>query len=74
MPLHVVQPVGQTHALETQILPAVHTVPHAPQFAPSVFGSTHTPLHVIVPVLQVHVPLMQSSPVEQPLPHAPQFS
>jgi hypothetical protein len=54
---------------------ALHIVPHAPQFAVSVFEFTHAPWQFTVPAGQfdVHFPLEQTWFARHDVPHAPQL-
>jgi hypothetical protein len=59
-----------------QVLPFVHCVPQAPQFASSLFASTQEPLQFVRPGAQpsAHAPWLQTPCVPvQALPQAPQF-
>lgn len=52
---HIIRGAAQpvAHAPATQLEPAPHACPHAPQFIASFTGSTHSPLHAMRPVGQV---------------------
>ena len=70
-------PVGQVQTPETHVSPPRHALPHAPQFAGSLFSSTHAPEHAVRPVPHPaeQTPLRQSGVApEQTVPHAPQFA
>ena len=68
-------PVPQlsAHLPSSHTCVAVHFVPHAPQFAASVFRSTHAPVHAVAPVGHAHAPSVQVCPRPQAVPQAPQF-
>jgi len=42
--LHKLVPAGHPHCPSEQIMPPVHTVPHAPQLRESLERTTHAPL------------------------------
>ena len=66
------QLAAQTPALQTS--PVAHALPHAPQFAGSLDGSTQAVPHVIWPAGHTQAPALQVCPMPQALPHAPQFA
>lgn len=49
-------------------IPLSQTFPHAPQFAGSVFVSTHAPTQLVYPVAHPHVPPVQTECVPHPVP------
>ena len=61
------------HEPAAQDWEAAHLVPHAPQFAGSVFVSTHFPLHRVSVPAHPHWPFAQTWPVGHACPHDPQF-
>jgi hypothetical protein len=56
-----------------QISSDAHAFPQVPQFARSLWRSTHAPLHAVGGSVQVHVPLTQDCPAVQRSPQPPQF-
>jgi hypothetical protein len=72
---HVVIIIGQ--APPRQAWPAGQALPHAPQFAGSLFTFVHTLLHLICMPGQpgaMQLPPWQTCPAAQALPQAPQFA
>jgi hypothetical protein len=63
------------HAPCEQTSPALHFVPHAPQFDGSTFVSTHVAPHFVVPPTHssAHSPFAQTCPAEHFVPHVPQL-
>jgi superoxide dismutase, Fe-Mn family len=51
-----------------------HTVPHAPQFAGSVFGFEHLPPQSMVPLGQPHAPITHACVAGHALPQPPQLA
>jgi len=62
------------HCPAAHTAPAAQALPHAPQLAGSVRGSTHLSPHACIPAGHTHAPPLQSFPAEQRLPHDPQFA
>src|SRR5580658_4004185 len=64
------------HVPAEQTLPALHVLPHVPQFWESIFVLVQTPPQSVVPLPQLgaHVPAEHTSPVGQALPHLPQLA
>jgi hypothetical protein len=54
--------------------PAAQARPHAPQWAASVSGLTHTPLQSVRPAGQAQAPAVQVAPPLHAVPQAPQLS
>jgi len=68
---------GTVHLPDEQVIPAVHTVPHAPQLASSEAVSTQRPLQSVAAMpehIDAQVPAEHTSPGVQTTPHAPQLS
>jgi hypothetical protein len=65
---------GSRHAPNRHELVPLQTVPHVPQFCPSLNTALQTPLHGIWFVGHWHTPLTQVAPVAQTLPQVPQFA
>jgi hypothetical protein len=73
------RPSGQAlvHLPATQCVPEGQILPHAPQFALSVFVLTHTGAsvpHRVVPLGQPHLPSVQTSPGGHIVPQLPQLA
>jgi hypothetical protein len=65
---------GQKQCANPHASFASHALPHDPQFAASLFTSTHTPPQSVLPTGHWHVPLEQLIPPEHACPHDPQFA
>jgi hypothetical protein len=69
-------PLEQAHVPLTQVVPALHTVPHVPQLLLSLVRSTHAPScwqKTCPGTEQVQLPPSQNSASGQTTPHAPQL-
>jgi hypothetical protein len=60
-------------ALLSQNCPAMHFVPHVPQFFGSLASTTHTPSQNVVPLRHWHWPLTHTWLLAQAWPHEPQL-
>jgi hypothetical protein len=68
-------PLAQPQTPLLQFSPGAHALPHAPQFATSVFRLAHAEPQTLSPAaVQLHTPSAHACPAAQALPHFPQFS
>jgi hypothetical protein len=74
-PLQRVCPVPHPHTPLLQVVPPVHTTPHAPQSSWAVLGSTQPPPQStwFAPHAAAHTPPLQTCCAAHALPQAPQF-
>ena len=76
--MHVFWPVGQVHALFTQLLPVGHVLPQPPQLFSSLAVETHVPASPAAAQKwstpgHMHMPPWHGAPPMQTVPHPPQL-